>query len=122
MEGIKHCFPVPCFRFLRPFCETSQHNAERFELPGKASGVSAGRDVGEIGIIGKHGNKLVPAFGEGGGDAGFCIWESGQKQKPAVGQGFLPLGRNALRQRTCGADDDGLGSAQKNAQALLLNG
>ena len=61
-------------------------------------------------------------IGEGGGHAAFALGEAGEDEQAFVGQGFIPIGWDALGQGAGGADDDGLRAAQEDLQTFLFHG
>ena len=77
------------------------------------------RDVAVVGCVNDEG--FVGEGGEFGGDAAFVLVEIGEDQQATVGQGLLPFRRRALGQGARGADDDGLLSAQEDAQTLFFH-
>jgi len=77
--------------------------------------------VGEPGFIGEGGDEFVAAAGEVGGDAGFGFGEGGEEEQASGIEGGLPFGRDALGQRSRGAEDDGLRAAQEDAETFLFH-
>ena len=79
--------------------------------------------MGEPDFIGQGGDEFVSAGGKCGGDAILCGGETGENQKTAISQRFLPVGREAHIFKTAGgANDNGLLSAQKDAQTFFFHG
>ncbi len=96
---------IPCRNFV---CQTLQ--------------IAAGGDVSKPDFICQSGDELVAAGGEGGGDTMVASGETGENQETTVGERLLPIGRKAhVLQTAGGTDNDGLTSAQKDAETFLLH-
>ena len=84
---------------------------------------AAGRNVSKRDFIRQSGDKLVSAGGETCGDTAVAFGETGENQKTAVGERLLPVGRKAHFLEAAGrTDNDGLRSAQKDAETFLFYG
>ena len=81
--------------------------------------IAAGGDVSKPDFICQSGDELVAAGGKGGGDTAVASGETGENQETTVGERLLPVGRKAHVLKTAGGtDNDGLASAQKDAETL----
>jgi hypothetical protein len=84
--------------------------------------IAAGGDVSKPDFICQSGDELVAAGGKGGGDTAVASGETGENQETTVGERLLPVGRKAHVLKTAGGtDNDGLASAQKDAETFLFH-
>ena len=78
--------------------------------------------MGEPDFIGQGGDEFVASGGKSGGDAVLSGGETGKNQEAVISQWFLPVGWEAHIFKTSrGADDDGLASAQEDAQTFFFH-
>ena len=81
-----------------------------------------GGGVGDEDAVGDGGDEGVALGGETGGGAALVVGEGGKDEEAAHGKRSLPRGGEAHGGDAAGgADDDGLGAAKKEVEALALH-
>ena len=81
-----------------------------------------GGDVGETDFVREGGDEGITADGKIGGYALFRGSEAGEDEEAPLGERGASFRRDALGQGARRAEDDGLGTAQQDAQALFSTG